>query len=78
MTRNEHLFSVIEMNYTRKSFLNQPANEHAQKGHLSGICLLKISTIIKVGAHYLCLGFDWCRQTLKQEPRETAMAVASP
>ena len=32
----------------------------------------------KVGAHYLCLGFDWCRQTLKQEPRETAMAVASP
>ena len=78
MARNKYLFSVIKMNYTRKSFLNQPANEHAQKGHLSGIYLLKISTIIKVGAHYLCLGFDWCRQTLKQEPREIAMAVASP
>ena len=26
MARNKYLFSVIEMNYTRKSFLNQPAN----------------------------------------------------
>ena len=46
MTRNEYLFSVMEMNYTRNSFLNQPANEQAQKGHLCGICILKISTII--------------------------------